>query len=128
MDDLTITTESHIQARWILNALEDVFTWARMSFKPRKSRVLILRKCKVWPNTTLRVQGEEIPSLINNPVKCLGKWFDTTLSDNNNTERTKQQLQDRLKKIDGTCLPGHVQSLVVPTWNSTSSSMDTKVV
>lgn len=97
MDDLTITTESHIQARWILNPLEDVVTWARMSFKPRKSRILILRKGKVWPNTTLRVQGEEIPSLINNPVKCSGKWFDTTLSDTNNTERTKQQLQDGLK-------------------------------
>jgi len=47
MDDLTITTESHIQARWILNALDDVVTWARMSFKPRESRILILRKGKV---------------------------------------------------------------------------------
>jgi len=44
MDDLTITTESHIQARWILNALEDVVAWARMSTKPRESRVLIPRK------------------------------------------------------------------------------------
>jgi len=75
MDDPLIPTESHIQARWILNALKDVVTWARMSIKPMKSLVLILRKDKVWPNTTLRVQSEEIPSLINNPVKCLGQWL-----------------------------------------------------
>ena len=47
MDDLTITTESHIQARWILTALEDVVSWARMAFKARKSRVLILRQGKL---------------------------------------------------------------------------------
>ena len=51
MDDLTITTESHIQARWILSALEDVVSWARMAFKPRKSRALILRRGKVWQST-----------------------------------------------------------------------------
>ena len=50
-----------------------------MTFKPRKSRFLILRRGKVWQKITLRVQGEDIPSLIDNPVKCLGKWFDTTL-------------------------------------------------
>ncbi|XP_052236077.1 uncharacterized protein LOC127847893 [Dreissena polymorpha] len=78
MDDLTITTESHIQARWILPALEDVVSW-----------------------------GEDIPSLIDNPVKCLGKWFDTTLGDSrNNTERIRQQLRNGLAKIEGTGLPG----------------------
>ncbi|XP_052240804.1 uncharacterized protein LOC127851227 [Dreissena polymorpha] len=107
MDDLTITTESHIQARWILSALKDVVSWARMAFKPRKSRFLILRRGKVWQKTTLRVQGEDIPSLIDNPVKCLGKWFDTTLGDSrNNTERIRQQLRNGLAKIEGTGLPG----------------------
>ena len=38
MDDLTITTDIHIQARWILTALEETVAWARMAFKPRKSR------------------------------------------------------------------------------------------
>ncbi|XP_052268375.1 uncharacterized protein LOC127869754 [Dreissena polymorpha] len=107
MDDLTITTESHIQARWILSALEDVVSWARMAFKPRKSRFLILRRGKVWQKITLRVQGEDIPSLIDNPIKCLGKWFDTTLGDSrNNTERIRQQLRNGLAKIEGTGLPG----------------------
>ena len=30
MDDFTISTESHIQARWILQLLEDTVSWARM--------------------------------------------------------------------------------------------------
>ena len=51
MDDLEITTESHIQARWILNAFEEV------AFKPRKTRSLTIWRGKVWRNTTLRVQG-----------------------------------------------------------------------
>ncbi|XP_052280954.1 uncharacterized protein LOC127878469 [Dreissena polymorpha] len=107
MDDLTITTESHIQARWILSALEEFVSWARMAFKPRKSRFLILRRGKVWQKITLRVQGEDIPSLIDKPVKCLGKWFDTTLGDSrNNTERIRQQLRNGLAKIEGTGLPG----------------------
>ncbi|XP_052281250.1 uncharacterized protein LOC127878762 [Dreissena polymorpha] len=51
--------------------------------------------------------GEDIPSLIDNPVKCLGKWFDTTLGDSrNNTERIRQQLRNGLAKIEGTGLPG----------------------
>ncbi len=37
-DDLTITTLSQVQARWILNALDDEATWASIKFKPTKSR------------------------------------------------------------------------------------------
>ena len=41
MDDLTISVESHFQARLILNVLEDVASLARMAVKPRKCRALI---------------------------------------------------------------------------------------
>ena len=33
MDDVTITTTTHIQARWVLGAMEEIATWARMKFK-----------------------------------------------------------------------------------------------
>ena len=81
MDDMTVTTETHIQARWILRALEETATWARMTFKPRNSRCLIVKNGKVVDKFKLEIQGEEIPSVVNNPIKCLGKWFDSTLSD-----------------------------------------------
>ena len=28
MDDLTITTTTHVQARWVLGAMEETATWA----------------------------------------------------------------------------------------------------
>lgn len=49
MDDLTITTYTHVHLRWILKALDDVATWVRMKFKPRKSRSMVIR-CREVPN------------------------------------------------------------------------------
>ena len=40
MDDLIISTESHIQAHWVQQALEDTVSWARMKFKPNKCQML----------------------------------------------------------------------------------------
>ena len=44
MDDLTVTTTSVIGGRWLLKGLERNMTWARMYFKPAKSRSLVLKK------------------------------------------------------------------------------------
>ena len=88
MDDLTVTTISHVQARWVLGALEDTVTWARMEFKPKKSRCLI-KKGHLTERFTLKVQGETMPSIVQNPVKCLGKWFDDSLGDNRNKRMSK---------------------------------------
>ena len=48
MDDLTVTTTTHIQAiTRVLSALEDSFSLARMKFKAKKSRCLVLWKGRV---------------------------------------------------------------------------------
>ena len=47
MDGVNITTTTHIQARWVLGAMEETATWARMKFKPAKSRCLVIKKGKV---------------------------------------------------------------------------------
>ena len=44
MDDLTVTTTSVMGGRWLLKGLERNMTWARMYFKPAKSRSLVLKK------------------------------------------------------------------------------------
>ena len=41
MDDLNLTTTTHVQARWMLTALTDVASRGRMKFKAVKSRSLI---------------------------------------------------------------------------------------
>lgn len=69
MDDLTIT--SHVQARWVLKTLGAVATWARMVFEPKKSRCIVIRKVKVTDALKFQVQGEDIQTIKENPIKCL---------------------------------------------------------
>ena len=106
MDDLTVTTQTHIQARWVLTALEETATWARMKFKSMKSRSLVIKRGSVTKRFNLQIQGDDIPSILESPIKCLGKWFDASLSDKHNMQRIKSQLHEGLRQIDRTGLPG----------------------
>ena len=112
MDDLTIITSTHVQARWILNALEETATWARMTFKPKKSRSLVIKKGKVTQQFHLKVQGEVIPTIVGNPIKCLGKWYDDSLNDRKNVSRIKQQVEEGMRNIDKTGLPGQFKTWI----------------
>ena len=105
MDDLTISSTTHVQAGWVLTTLDDTVHLARMKFKPNKYRSLVIKKGKVTKRFNLHVQWEDIPSIMDRPIKCLGKWYDVSLKDTNNINRTKNQLQDGLKLIDKTGLP-----------------------
>ena len=87
VDDLTISTTTHVQARWVITALNDAVNCARMKFRTNKSRSLVIEKGK----------GEDVPSIMDSPIKCLGKWYDVSLKDTNNISRTKNQLQNGLK-------------------------------
>ena len=97
MDDLTITATTHIQDRWILTALEELTSWARMKFKPAKSRYMVIKSGRLTTRFRLRIQDEDIPSIEGNPIKCLGKWYDDTLQDVNNSKRVEEQVKDGLK-------------------------------
>ncbi|XP_060083178.1 uncharacterized protein LOC132562453 [Ylistrum balloti] len=110
MDDLTITTTTHVQARWIMSALEETVGWARMKFKPRKSRCVVIKKGKVTRKFKLSIQQEEIPTIVDNPIKCLGKWFDASLNDNKNIKRLQNQVEEGLRRIDKSGLPGKFKS------------------
>ena len=51
------------------------------------------------------VQGEKIPSIIGNPIKCLGKWHDETMCDRTDISRIEQQVSEGMRNIDKTGLP-----------------------
>ena len=68
--NLTITTDTQVQARLILKSLEETKAWVRMTFKPKRSRSLIIHKGRTDQKFQLTVQGETIPSIIRNPIKC----------------------------------------------------------
>jgi len=54
----------------------------------------------------LQVQGEDILSIMDSPIKCLGKLIDASLSDKANIGRIRTQLQEGFKQIDRSGLPG----------------------
>ena len=100
MDDLTLTTNTHVQARWMLTALTDVASWARMKLKTVKSRPLVIKTGHTTERFKLYVQNDEISSIVPSPIKCLCKWFDASLHGLDKVGKLARQLEDGLKKID----------------------------
>lgn len=47
MDDLMVTTTTHVKVRSVLTVLDQIATWARIKFKPKKFRAMVIRKGKV---------------------------------------------------------------------------------
>ena len=60
----------------------------------------------------LKIQGEDIPSITENPVKCLGNVFDNSLNDKAKEQRIKTQLQEGLRNIDRSELPGKFKAWI----------------
>ncbi|XP_061896833.1 uncharacterized protein LOC133645919 [Entelurus aequoreus] len=106
MDDLTVMTTSVPGCRWLLQGLERLITWAKMSFKPAKSRSLVLKKGKVADHFRFTVGGYLIPTVTERPVKSLGKIFDSSLKDAVALQQTKSDLTSWLTAIDKSGLPG----------------------
>ncbi len=106
MDDLTVTTESVAGCRWILKGLEKLMEWARMRFKPAKSRSMVLRRGKVDDKSRFSVAGATIPTVTEKPVKSLGKVFDSTLRDAASIQSTCSELDRWLNSVDRSGLPG----------------------
>lgn len=81
MYGLTVTTASVPGSRWILKGLDELMTWACMSFKPAKSRSLVLKKGKVTDKFSFTLGNTQIPSIKEKPLRSLGKMFDYSLRD-----------------------------------------------
>ena len=109
MDDITVMTRTEIGTRWILKRLEDLAIWSRLTFKPQKSRSLVLKKGKLH-HTIFKMQGETIPTIDEAPIKTLGKWFDKSLGDNNQENRMVSEFQSSLNQIEKTPLPGNLKA------------------
>ena len=41
----------------------------------------------------MQIQGDEILSIVGDPIKCLGKWFNESLTDKESMEDTKKKLR-----------------------------------
>ena len=112
MDDLTVTTTSVMGSRWILRSLEKLIAWARMKFKPAKSRSFVMRKGGTADKFRFSIAGTMIPTLSECPVKSLGKIFDTTLRDTNTVRTAVGDLELWLTRVDKSGLPGRFKAWI----------------
>ena len=90
MDIHTVATTTHIQARWVLWALDNS-AWSSRQRNPVVS---------YW-GKRVKIQGENISSIVGNPIKCLGKWINESLTGKESIEDTKKKLLAWLKTVDG---------------------------
>lgn len=72
----------------------------KAGFQAKKSTDLIIRNGKKTYQVVVKVQGEVFQSTIDNPNKCSGKWFDTSLNVKN--RRIEQQVLEGMRNIDKT--------------------------
>ncbi|CAC5369161.1 unnamed protein product [Mytilus coruscus] len=105
MDDMTITVKSVLEGKWMLQDLGELIDWARMKFKPSKSRSLILKKGKVQ-DRKITIGGDIIPTIIEKPVKSLGKWFRDSFNDRGSVDEMVSQAGKWMDIIDKSGLPG----------------------
>lgn len=54
----------------------------------------------------LEFQGEVIPSIEEDPIQCLGEWYDSSLNDRSSVPTTEKQVEVWLRKIESSGLPG----------------------
>ncbi|XP_050960924.1 uncharacterized protein LOC127162191, partial [Labeo rohita] len=112
MDDITVTTTTVPGARWILQGLERLMVWARMSFKPGKSRSLVRKKGKVTDEFRFRLGQHQIPSVTEKPVKSLGKAFSCSLNDRDSIRESSTDMEGWLRAVDRSGLPGRFKAWV----------------
>lgn len=71
MDDLTVMTTPVPGCRWLLQELGRLITRARMSFKPAKSRSLVLKKGRAVDHFPSALDGTQIPTVTEKPGQNL---------------------------------------------------------
>ena len=76
-----------------------------MKFKAKKSRCLTIQKGK-QRQQKFTIAGEQMPTVKEQPVKSLGRWYSGTLSDRSQGVAIMQQAEHGLKAIDQIKLPG----------------------
>lgn len=67
---------------------------------------IILKKGRISQRFKMKIQKEEIPMIVDNSIKCLGKWFDATLKDTGQVKSIQPTVKSWLKKVDKITLPG----------------------
>ena len=109
MNNITILIPSKITADDLLQRYYDLFTWARMKAKTKKSRSLSLVGGSVR-EIHFKIGGDTIPTVREKPVKSLRCLYSIQLTDRHRGTEVQKVTLKGLKSIDKTCLPGKMKA------------------
>jgi serine protease inhibitor len=101
MDGLTITAKVVIKGRWML---EDLEQWAKIKFKPARSRSLVLEKGTMTDK--FKIMKEVISTVSEKPIKGIEKVFYSTLPDRQCINDLEDEARDLMEKLENSGLPG----------------------
>ena len=105
MDDITVLSKVGTETKRVLERLDQLISWSRMKFKAKKSRTCSLRKGNPR-EVRFKIAGDPIPTVKEEPVKSLGRWYKGRLSDRSRGKEVYDQAVEGLKSIDHSKLPG----------------------
>lgn len=102
MDNITCLLRIAPCMSRLLKRMDELITWARMRFKPQKSRSLSLRRGE----QNDRVTFNNIPRIGDQPIRSLGRQYTSCHLDKEMGKTIYQQLLAGLAKIKSSQLPG----------------------
>ena len=108
MDDMTTLTTTAACTRRLLAKLQDNIKWARMKIKPSKSRSISIVKGQL-KDVRFCIGDDPIPTVSEQPVKSLGRWYNESLRDKDQVQQIRQDIADGLENINKTLLPGKLK-------------------
>ncbi|KAL1273018.1 hypothetical protein QQF64_028880 [Cirrhinus molitorella] len=108
MDDMTTVTTTNACTKRLLDKLQGNIKWARMEIKPNKSRSISIVKGQLT-NERFQINNEPIPTVLEKPIKSLGRWYSAELKDSKQVEQLRHDTISGLKKISNTDLPGKLK-------------------
>ena len=113
MDDMNLMCANVTDTQRLLDRSCVALEWARMKYRPDKSRCIIIVKGKSSNTTPFITKAMDqsqktvssvIPSIHANPIKFLGRIVNGSLNDKNATQDIERKLVDGLKMIQNSKL------------------------
>lgn len=83
-----------------------------MSFKLSKSRSTVLKRGNMIDKFWFSISGTAFPSITKQPVKSLGKLFDSSLKDSAAIQRLSKELGAWFTKVDKSGMPSRFKSWI----------------
>ena len=109
MDDVTTLVQSKAGTQELLDRFHDLFTWARMKAKPKKSRSISLVRGTIC-DIHFFIGGNIIPTVREQPDKSLGRLYAFPLTDRHRGVEVQRTALEGLHAIEKSELPGKLKA------------------